>query len=49
MVQNLSTKEITIMTNLERAEAFLAEAGTFFYTTCAGNLPRVRPFGFHMV
>ena len=49
MAQNLSTKEITIMTNLERAAAFLAEAGTFFYTTCDGNKPRVRPFGFHMV
>lgn len=37
------------MTNLERVEAFLAEAGTFFYCTCDGNKPRVRPFGFHMI
>ncbi|MDD6188341.1 MAG: pyridoxamine 5'-phosphate oxidase family protein [Clostridiales bacterium] len=37
------------MTNVERVEAYLQEAGTFFYATCDGNKPRVRPFGFHMV
>ena len=37
------------MTNVERVEAYLKEAGTFFYATCDGNKPRVRPFGFHMI
>lgn len=37
------------MTNVERVEAYLKEAGTFFYATCDGSKPRVRPFGFHML
>ena len=37
------------MTNVERVEAYLKEAGTFYYATCDGNKPRVRPFGFHMI
>ena len=37
------------MTNLEKVDAFLKDAGTFFYTTTDGDKPRVRPFGFYML
>ena len=37
------------MSNLEKVDAFLKDAGTFFYTTTDGDKPRVRPFGFYML
>ena len=37
------------MSNLEKVDAFLKEARTFFYTTVDGDKPRVRPFGFYML
>ena len=34
--------------NVKDVYNFLKECGTFFYATCDGNEPRVRPFGFLM-
>lgn len=34
---------------MDKLMEFLNEAGTFFYATCDGDKPRVRPFGFRMV
>lgn len=33
---------------MEKLLAFLKDAGTFFYASCDGDKPRVRPFGFFM-
>ena len=33
---------------MERILSFLKDAGYFFYTTCDGDKPRVRPFGVNM-
>ncbi len=37
------------MSNVERACAFLEEAGTYYLATVEGDQPRVRPFGTAMV
>ncbi len=36
------------MANLDKVMDFLKDAGAFFYATCDGDKPRVRPFGFYM-
>jgi uncharacterized pyridoxamine 5'-phosphate oxidase family protein len=34
---------------MEKVVEFLKSCGVFFYASCDGNKPRVRPFGFFMV
>ncbi|NMA37987.1 MAG: hypothetical protein GX942_06735 [Papillibacter sp.] len=34
---------------MQKVVDFLKNCGTFFYASCDGNKPRVRPFGFFMV
>ena len=34
---------------MDKVVEFLKSCGTFFYASCDGNKPRVRPFGFFMV
>ena len=37
------------MTNVEKVNAFLDEAKTFYFLTTDGDQPKGRPFGFHMM
>lgn len=37
------------MSNIEKVNAFLDKAKTFYFLTTDGNQPKGRPFGFHML
>lgn len=37
------------MTNVEKVNAFLDKANVFYFLTTDGDLPKGRPFGFHML
>ena len=37
------------MTNVEKVNAFLDKAQTFYFLTTDGDQPKGRPFGFHML
>ena len=37
------------MSNIEKVNAFLDQAKTFYFLTTGGSQPKGRPFGFHML
>ena len=44
-----SIKEEKRMTNMEKLDAFLAEAGVFYLSTVDGDTPKCRPLGLHQL
>ena len=41
--------EVKFMTNIEKVDNYLAEAGMFFLASIAGDKPKCRPLGLHIL